>query len=89
VRLSKDGASLALPKEISREEAVKINLESQRLEAIEQITEDGTVLFTDKSSRIMKELLNYECKEMRINECEQRAVELSRLYNELAKKYVK
>jgi len=89
VCLSQEGVKLALPKEISKEEAININLDSQRLEGIEEIRDDGTVVFADKNSQIMKELLNYKCKTMKIDECEQRASELARLYNEFAKKYVK
>jgi len=87
VRLSQEGAKLALPKEISLEEAIKINWESQRLEGIEEIKDDGTVVFTDNNCQIMKELLNYDCKTMKIDECEQRAVELGRLYRDFSKKY--
>jgi len=87
-RLSRKGFELVLPKEITLDEAIKINWENSRLEGIEEIRDDGTVVFADKNCQIMKELLNYECKTMNITECEQRAAELGRLYNEFAKKYV-
>lgn len=87
VRLSQEGVKLALPREISQEEAIMINLESQRLEGIEEIKNDGTVVFTDKSCEIMKELLGYECKTMKREEYEERAAELGRRYEEFSKKY--
>jgi hypothetical protein len=88
VRLSQEGAELALPREISREEAIRINLESQRLEGIEKIKNDGTVVFTDKSCEIMKELLGYECKTMKREEYEERAAELGRRYEEFSKRHL-
>jgi len=88
-RLSQKGLELELPEEITLEDASKINWENSKLEGIEDIKDDGTVVFTDKNCQIMKDLLNYECKNMKIGECEQRAVEVSRLYNEFAKKYMK
>lgn len=82
VRLSREGMKLALPREISQEEAMRINWESQRLEGIEEIENDGTVLFADESCEIMKERLGYECKTMKIEEYKERAVELGHLYEE-------
>jgi len=88
-RLSQKGFELGLPKELTLDEAIKINWENSRLEGIEEIKDDGTVVFAEENYRLMKEILNYECKTMKIDECEQRAAELGRLYNEFAKKYVK
>jgi len=88
-RLSRKGFELVLPKGITLEEAEKINWENSRLEGIEEIRDDGTVIFTKDNYRIMKELINYDCRVMKIDECDQRALELGRLYKEFAKKYVK
>jgi hypothetical protein len=88
-RLSQKGFELDLPKEITLEEAIKINWENSKLEGIEEIRNDGTVVFTEKNYQLMKKLLNYDCKTMKIDECEQRAMELGRLYKEFSKKYLK
>jgi len=88
VRLSQEGVKLALPKELSQEEAIRINWESQRLEGIEELKNDGTVVFTDKSCQIMKELLGYECKTMNVGEYEGRALELRRRYEEFSKRHL-
>ncbi len=88
VRLGGNGAELALPREITFEEALKINIENQQLEGIEEIKEDGTVVFMEKNCRVMKELLNYDCRTMAIDECEDRARELGRIYKEFSKKYI-
>jgi len=88
-RLSWKGFELDLPKEITLDEAMKINWENSRLEGIEEIRDDGTVVFADKNCQLMKDLLNYECKTMGIDELDQRADELGRLYGEFTKKYLK
>ena len=87
-RLSQKGFELELPEGITLDEAVRINWENSKLEGIEEIKDDGTVVFTERNYQLMKELLNYDCKIMTIDESEQRAAELDRLYNEFAKKYV-
>jgi hypothetical protein len=88
-RLSWAGFELDLPKEITLDDAVRINWENSRLEGIEEIRDDGTVVFADKNCQLMKDLLNYECKTMKIDELDQRSDELGRLYKEFSKKYVK
>ncbi len=80
ISLGGEGAELLLPEEITPEEAIKINQEGEKFEGIEEIGEDGTVIFTKKSSGIMKELLGYDCTEMKLAECDERAEELGSLY---------
>jgi len=87
VRLSKKGAEVYLPEDITLEEAVKINEEAQRLDGIEKIKDDGTVVFTEKAVAIMEELMGYRCKELRLSESEERAKELLTAYKELVEKY--
>jgi len=83
------GFELVLPEGITLEEAKKLNWENSKLEGIEEIKDDGTVIFTEKNMQIMKELIGYYCKMMKIDECEEWAKELSKLYNKFAEKYVK
>jgi hypothetical protein len=49
VRLSADGAEVYLPKEITLEEAIKINNECGKYDGIERIEDNGTVICTDGS----------------------------------------
>lgn len=88
-RLSQKGFELCLPSDITRDKAIRINWENSAMEGIKEIKDDGTVVFTEKNCESMKELLNYECKTMKIDEVEQRADELGRLYKEFSKKYLK
>lgn len=87
VRLSAEGAEVVLPEEITLEEAIKINEECARFDGIEEIKNDGTVVFTEKSANIMREVLGYDCKKLKIRESEGRAKELGSLFKKLAEEY--
>ncbi len=89
VRLSAKGAEVILPEGLTLEEAIRLNEESQRLDGIERIEEDGTVVFTDYAVNIMKEMLGFDCRQFKPNESEERAKELISLYRQLEQKYLK
>jgi len=78
VRISAKGVQVVLPKELTLEMAIKINEEATKFDGIEQIKNDGTVVYTDKAYRAMKEL-GYDCKELPFDEIEARAKELKNL----------
>jgi hypothetical protein len=79
-RLSKEGARVELPSEITRQEAIRINEESQKLDGIERIEDDGRVVFTSKAHAIMNELLGYDCKSLTPDKSEEKARELLRAF---------
>jgi hypothetical protein len=89
VRLDAKGAEVILPEGLTLEEAIRLNEESQRLDGIERIEADGTVVFTDYAVNIMKEILGFECRQFRPDESEERAKELISLYRQLEQKYSK
>jgi len=78
VRLTAKGAEVVLPKELTLEQAVKINEEAEKFDGIERIKDDGTVVYTNKTYSIMKEL-GYDCKELAFDELESRGKELKKL----------
>jgi hypothetical protein len=86
IRVSAKGVEVVLPKDITLEEAVKINNEGNRLEGIEKIESDGTIIFTDEMNKITKEVMGYDCKELKIAELEDRIRELGTWFKELGKK---
>ena len=85
-RLSQKGAEIVLPG-ISREEAIRINEEGAKIDGIEKIKDDGTVVFCDKNVEYMREVVGYECKELKPSESEERARELNTLLKKLYEKY--
>ena len=72
---------------ISREEAIWINEEGGKIDGIEKIKDDGTVVFCDKNVEYMREVVGYECKELKPSESEERAHELNTLLKKLYEKY--
>ena len=85
-RVSAEGVEVALPG-ISREEAIEINKAGGRIDGIEEIKEDGTVVYCDKNVEFMKEVVGYDCKELKLEESEERAKELERLLKKVYEKY--
>jgi hypothetical protein len=85
-RLSRRGAEVVLPG-ISREEAVRINEEGAKIDGIESIKNDGTVVFCDENVEHMRSVVGYECKELKPSESEERARELNLLLRKLYEKY--
>jgi malate/lactate dehydrogenase len=86
VRLSANGAEVVLPEGLSMKEAVRINEEGNRLDGLEKIEEDGTVVCTENAVNLMKELFGYDCRRIKIEEMEGTAKELRIRYREFVKK---
>ena len=72
---------------ISREEAIRINEEGGKIDGIEKIKDDGTVVFCEKNVEFMREVVGYECTELKPKESEERARELNTLLRKLYDKY--
>ena len=87
VRLSAEGAEVFLPEGLTLEDAVRINNEAQIFEGVESIKEDGTVVLTDKSADIFKELLDFDCKVYAIDETEAKAQELDQKFKKWAAQF--
>ncbi|GAG54191.1 unnamed protein product, partial [marine sediment metagenome] len=83
VRLSAKAAKVILPKELTLKQAIKINEDGEKFDGVEKIKDDGTIVYTEKTYSIMKEL-GYDCKELPFDELESRAEELKVLYKKLA-----
>ena len=87
IRMSAKGVEIILPEGITLDEARKINYDAQTKDGVETIKEDGTIVFTDPAHSIMKELMGYDCKSLKVEESKERAKELMQKYAELRKKY--
>ncbi len=87
VRVDGSGGKVVLPSDLTLEEAIRINEEGQRYDGIDRIDPDGTVQFTENAVSIMKEMLGYDCRVMKLEETEERAKELGARFREFASKY--
>ncbi len=85
-RLTEKGAEIVLPG-ISLDEAVKINQAGGRIDGIEKVKSDGTVVFCEENVKHMRDVVGYECTELKPSESEERARELNTLLKKLYDKY--
>ncbi|MBQ04578.1 hypothetical protein CL673_07755 [Candidatus Bathyarchaeota archaeon] len=87
VRLNANGAEVVLPEEITLDEAIGMNAEAQKLEGIERVTGDGTVVFTDEAVRIMDEEMELNLKSFNVTECEKVVEYFWHAYRALVRRY--
>ena len=78
---------MVLPKDLTLEEAIRINEEGQRYDGIEGIDADGTVHYVGEKMAIMKEMIGYECETMKLEETEERYRELDRKFKAFAAQF--
>ncbi len=87
IKISKKGAEVNLPEGVTLEEAIAVNIASQKNDGIEEIREGGTIVFTDIAHKIMKEMLDFDYPEYNIKDSLEVAKELISKYHAFAKKY--
>ena len=87
VRVDAEGGTVVLPKDLTLEDAIRINEEGQRYDGIEGIDADGTVHYVDEKMAIMKEMIGYECETMKLEETEERYRELDRKFKAFAAQF--
>ena len=80
VRLGRELVEVVLPDDISLEEAIAINEEGNRFDGIEKIEDDGTIIITDKSYRIMRDTLGYDVKKFNIRDSKELAEQLGKAF---------
>ena len=66
-----------------------MNEESGTLDSIEEIQDDGTVVFTDYAYETMKETLGFDCRCFKPSESKDFAIKQMACYKNLADKYIR
>ena len=84
VRLGRETIEIVLPDDITLEEAIRINEEGNRLDGVEEIEEDGTIVITDKSQEVMRRMLGYDVKRFNVRDSHMVAGELGRAFRSYA-----
>jgi hypothetical protein len=84
VRIDAEGANVFLPDGVTLEQAVNINEGGQRGDGIERVEDDGTVIYTDEAAEIFGEVLGYDLRPLKFDECDARAEELIAHFQALA-----
>lgn len=82
IHLSQEGAEVVLPEGITLEEAIKINEDSAKLDGIERIDDNGTVVFADYAHEILKDMIGFDRKSFKPEESHEVALEMMGLYKE-------
>lgn len=86
VCVNEQGVEVTLPPSLTLEAAIQINKTGLRFDGIENIENDGTVVFTEQHMAPLKELLGYSCQRMPLVEVEDWAKELRAKYLSFANK---
>lgn len=89
VRINAKGIEVVLPKELSQEEAIKINFAGLKHEGIERINEDGTVVLTEEAYQLQREMYGLDLHEYKFADMEDLAKTLVAKGRELIHKYRK
>lgn len=87
--LSNKGAELALPEGITKEEAIKINTDSAKIDGIDHVKEDGTVVYSEYTHKILKDILGFDHKSFKPEESLDMAFELMNKYKTYKEKVTK
>jgi len=87
IRLGWDEAKLELPSGITREEAINMNLAGQVRDGIEEIRDDGTIVFTEPVYEAVKEVFGFDCRSFKVSELDAVAEEQMRKFKETSEKY--
>jgi hypothetical protein len=87
VRVDSTGVEVVLPAGISLEEAQQINIEDSKFEGVQEIKEDGTLIFTEEAVEVMKNYFGMSQQELAFEEMADRAEEIVAAYKDLAKKH--
>lgn len=83
VRLSSLGAEVCPPDGLNQEDIVRINTEGMKIEGVEKIENDGTVIFTKQEQRWIKEGLGLNWEKMSLSKIKEMAYELYSAYKRL------
>ena len=84
VHVSDEGVALALPAEITFDEALSVTVAGNAHDGIARIEDDGTVVFTDDTVAAMKQL-GYDGARVRFDELEDRVEALEALFTRITR----
>ncbi|HSE76161.1 MAG TPA: hypothetical protein VLB05_16700 [Dongiaceae bacterium] len=80
VRFGNEGIAVDLPTGLSLDAAIEINRRCQAYDGIADIDASGTVHFTPEAADVLKKELGYDCRQLPLDACEERAEELARKF---------
>jgi len=87
VRLSRNGAEVVLPEGVSLEQARALNLEAQKYDGVQEIRDNGDVVFTPEAAETFREMLGVEYDVVSIDTAFEQAMELRKRFHEFVRKH--
>lgn len=78
--VDRSGITLDLPSRLSQAEAVAINERCQAADGIARIDADGTAWFSEREMAVMRRMLGYEVRFLRLDDSARQAAELAAAY---------
>ena len=87
VRLSRKGAEVVPPKDMTLEDARALMLEAQQYDGIQEIRDNGDVVVTDEAYETFKEMLNVDSRVITIEDSYEQAMELRAKFEEFAARH--
>ena len=87
MRIHAEGVDIVLPEGIDMEKALEINMGGLRMEGVEELKDDGTVVITEEANQLIKELYEFDLKEIRFADIEQVGQEIAAIKKKLVEKY--
>ncbi len=76
-----------LPEGVSEDDALKVNLEGQRLDGIESITAAGDVILTEHARSVIHDVFGWDYERYELSSIVEAAHEVTSRYREFAEKY--
>ena len=88
LKMDAEGVEVVLPKEVSMNEALEMNMEGMKKDGIERIEDDGTIVFTKEAVTVLEEVAKLSgWTKLRLEEAEEMAKQLLEAYRKIAEKY--
>ena len=87
VILSRKGADLDLPAELTLEEAMRMNKEAHTFDGVRSIDSDARVTFMPYAVEIMRDMLGFDCESFQPHESEALAREQMERFQTLERRY--
>ncbi len=87
IRIKASGVEVVLPKGMTMKQAIDINMGGLRLEGVEDLKEDGTIVVTAEANKTIKELYGLDLKQIRPSEMEALGKEIADIKKKLSQKF--
>lgn len=87
IKISNKGAEVRLPDGVTLEEAIAVNIASQKNDGVEEIRDDGTIVFTEIAHKIFKEMFDFDHPTFNVRDSLEVAKEMISKYHDFARKY--